>query len=1379
MKENGEWRIQNPEFRIRKVVFYFLSSVFWLLSMAPPSMGLVVTEVMYHSADAGEGLEFIELYNNRAVFEDLSGYAFTNGIEYTFAPGTILEAKQYLVVARNPVALAASYGLMNVRGPYSGRLANDGERIELSDSAGQILISFRYDEQAPWPASPDGTGHSLVLARAGGDPEEASTWSPSTYIGGTPGGPDEGQAEAEEASLAVLVGLGQSGRYFKGRSEPSPDWAGRATTNWTKISFEDDPARTAWSEGASGFGYSSESDELQYIGTQTNDMSGNYMSLYIRLPFTLTNRQIESFTQLQAEVHYDDGYVLYLNGTRVAASSGISGNPPTHDQSGGTATDPPVALVDLTSRLNWLVAGTNVLAMQVHNASLSGSSDCFGSPILRAIVGNAGGGDDPRARLVINELLANSDAGAGVDWIELFNPGPVPVDLSNVYLSDDPADLLKCRLADGVVLQPGEFWTVSEGTGPDDFDFALDSTGETVFLTTTMPLDIGDPAPNRVLDAVRFGPTEPEVTFGRFPDGSERLSALSAATFDAPNAEPWIGDIVINEIMYHHVMRDERYEYIELYNRGSHTISLAGWAFTDGIDYTFASDTEIGPGAYLVVAKDPDFLAGLYNALVVGSNLVGPYVGGLADHSERIRLSYPLESIDPDTQEAVIVMVTADEVTYYDGGRWPSWADGEGASLELRDPRSDNDTPGAWADSDESAKTTWAPFSFTIEANDSTYTHDQINIFDMMLLNRGEVLVDDLSVTMGRGNILRNSGFESAEANWRRLGNHVRSFATTNDSRSGFRSLHLIATGHGDPGANRINQSIPSGTVGKVTFSGWARWLRGSRFLLLRTARELSPVQPPRPSHAFELQMPLDLGTPGRQNTAFVANRGPDILDVEHTPVLPAAGEAIIVTARVKDNDGVTSVVLYYRSEGASRFTNTPMRDNGLGDDLVAGDGVFTAEIPGASGATMRAFYIQATDGQAITQFPTRLQPTAEVPERTCLVRVGDTQVISQFATYRIWLSDDVVRTFRSRANLSNELLDCTFVYNDTDVFYNARLRYRGSPFIRSGSNQNPFGREAYRITFNPDQKFGDREEINIDTGEGSDRGILQERASYWFYKQMGLQYSTQEFVRPIINGNSHSAFEDVRKIDGDYIDKWFPFDNEGYIHKIDDYFEYSATGTQHRNLDEGLKYDSSHPLLKETFRWGFEKRSHRQNDEWQHLFDLAVALNTRSSSPAYESSIESVIHPEHFAKVLAIRHALGDWDSYGYTRGKNNYFYYALPEGKWYLIPWDIDFTLGSGNGPTTSLFSITSGEFPEVNQFLNYSKYRQMYIDAFKELVNGPWKTSYGTSSPPTAFDMFLDDAADALIADGAGDGRRDGIKQFVRDRRAYILTQIPSGR
>jgi len=1345
---------------------------------AQPAAALIVSEVMYHPVDADEKLEFVELYNEQAVLEDLSGYKFTNGIEYTFAPGTTLASRQYLIVARDPAALQAAYDISGVYGPFTGRLNNDGERIDLSNASGEILISLRYGDARPWPASPDGTGHSLVLARPGSDPQEASSWSPSTFIGGTPGGPDQfQQAAGEDPSVVTLVGVGHPGRYFKGFAEPSPGPNGQATTAWTQIQFYDNATRTPWKEGPSGYGYSYDPAELQYIGTETNDMSGSYISIYARLPFSLTQDQIASFSRLEAEVHYDDGYVLYLNGVRVAASAAIQGTPPAYNASGGPATEPPPANVDLTDRMNLLVAGTNMLAIQVHNATLSGSTDCFGSPILRGIIGEPGGGDDPRTRLVINELLANSDAAAGTDWIELYNPGPAAVDLSDVYLSDDRLDLLKYRMPAGVVLQPGEFRTVREGTRPGEFRFALSSSGETVYVTAAT--NDAHPVPVRILDAVRYDAMEPEMTFGRFPDGADRFDFLGMATFNAPNAQPLVRDIVINEIMYHHATADERYEYIELYNRGTTSVSLSGWAFTDGIDYTFGAGTRMAPRSYLVVAQDPEFLAGVYPNLVVGSNLVGPYTGGLGDHSERIRLSYPLKQVNPNMGDAETAMITADEVTYYDGGRWPSWADGQGASLELRDPRGNNDAPDAWADSNESGKTVWKPFSFTIESSDSRYTHDQVTVFDLMLLNSGEVLLDDLSLNIVRSNHLDNGGFENGESSWRILGNHVRSFVTNADRRSGSRALHLIATGHGDPGANRINQSISGVNAGRVIFSGWARWLRGSRFLLLRVTRERSPVQPPRPANAFELDMPLNLGTPGLQNTAFVPNRGPDILDVRHAPVLPAAGEPIVVTACTADNDGVRSVTLYYRSEGASAFLNSPMLDDGSGNDQIAGDGVFTATIPGAAAGTMRAFYIEASDGSASTRFPTRLEPSADAPERTCLVRVGDASLNTRFATYRLWLSDDVLNAFRSRSNLSNELMDCTFVYNNTEVFYNVGIRYRGSPFLRSGSGRDPRDRYAYRLEFNPDRKFRGREEVNLDNTEGSERGPLQERASYWFYRQMGLQYSMQEYVWPIINGRNNGIYEDVQKIDGDYIDKWFPADNQGYIYKIDDYFEYSADGTSHTNLDEGLKYDSKHPLLKETYRWGFEKRSHRENDNWDHLFDFAVAMNTPSSSPAYEQSIESVIHPEHLARVLAIRHAVGDWDSYGYRRGKNNGFYYALPEGKWYLLPWDIDFTLGSGDSATTNLFSMTTSQFPEVNQFLNYPKYRQMYLQAFAELVAGPWQTSYGTGNPATAFDRFLDDAANALTAEGLGDGRRNAIKQFVRDRRAYILTQVPTGR
>ena len=198
------------------------------LWITQPCAALVISEIMYHPVEVGgtpdgdENLEFIELYNNRATREDLSAYRLGNGVEYTFPAGTILAGKEYLVVARDAAAVQIAYGISGVHEWTSGKLNNDGERIELSNSNGEIIISFRYNDGRPWPAAADGTGHSLVRVKAAGDAEEASTWAISTFIGGTPGGPDEAQAGPGQQDTVTLVDVGHPGRYFKGLREPSP-----------------------------------------------------------------------------------------------------------------------------------------------------------------------------------------------------------------------------------------------------------------------------------------------------------------------------------------------------------------------------------------------------------------------------------------------------------------------------------------------------------------------------------------------------------------------------------------------------------------------------------------------------------------------------------------------------------------------------------------------------------------------------------------------------------------------------------------------------------------------------------------------------------------------------------------------------------------------------------------------------------------------------------------------------------------------------------------------------------------------------------------------------------------------------------------------------
>jgi hypothetical protein len=162
---------------------------------------LRITEIMYNPP-AG-GFEYVELYNaSPGVALDLTGVKFTQGIDYTFAPGTVIPPGGYLVLARTGdfAAFRSFYGLgpsVVVIGPYSGSLDNAGERLTLRTSVGGTdIVSFTYSDGRGWAATADGVGHSLVLDPAAlateqnGTAEYGGNWLPSVYLKGSPGRAD-------------------------------------------------------------------------------------------------------------------------------------------------------------------------------------------------------------------------------------------------------------------------------------------------------------------------------------------------------------------------------------------------------------------------------------------------------------------------------------------------------------------------------------------------------------------------------------------------------------------------------------------------------------------------------------------------------------------------------------------------------------------------------------------------------------------------------------------------------------------------------------------------------------------------------------------------------------------------------------------------------------------------------------------------------------------------------------------------------------------------------------------------------------------------------------------------------------------------------------
>ncbi|HKX62467.1 MAG TPA: lamin tail domain-containing protein, partial [Verrucomicrobiae bacterium] len=151
--------------------------------------GLVISEIMYHPKTTNLH-EYIEIFNSNPFFEDLSGYSISGAIDYTFPPGTVIQGGSFLVLARNPSAFQTLYG-MSALGPWVGATTNglpgEGGRVRLRSEARATLIDVDYGTRAPWPVAPDGTGHSLVLARPSYGEADPRAWAASDTMGGSPG----------------------------------------------------------------------------------------------------------------------------------------------------------------------------------------------------------------------------------------------------------------------------------------------------------------------------------------------------------------------------------------------------------------------------------------------------------------------------------------------------------------------------------------------------------------------------------------------------------------------------------------------------------------------------------------------------------------------------------------------------------------------------------------------------------------------------------------------------------------------------------------------------------------------------------------------------------------------------------------------------------------------------------------------------------------------------------------------------------------------------------------------------------------------------------------------------------------------------------------
>src|SRR5437588_131975 len=107
----------------------------------------------------------------------------------------------------------------------------------------------------------------------------------------------------------------------------------------------------------------------------------------------------------------------------------------------------------------------------------------------------------------------------------------------------------------------------------------------------------------------------------------------------------------------------------------------------------------------------------------------------------------------------------------------------------------------------------------------------------------------------------------------------------------------------------------------------------------------------------------------------------------------------------------------------------------------------------------------------------------------------------------------------------------------------------------------------------------------------------------------------------------------------------------------------------------------------------------------------------------------DTIANYEQWMRIFACQHTVGNWDSYGYNRGKNDYTYKGQ-NGRFEQMTWDIDFTMGVGGGDASQdLINPSANPIsdPRVVGMFKTPVILRAYWRALQDIINGPLNNSF----------------------------------------------------
>ena len=386
------------------------------------------------------------------------------------------------------------------------------------------------------------------------------------------------------------------------------------------------------------------------------------------------------------------------------------------------------------------------------------------------------------------------------------------------------------------------------------------------------------------------------------------------------------------------------------------------------------------------------------------------------------------------------------------------------------------------------------------------------------------------------------------------------------------------------------------------------------------------------------------------------------------------------------------------------------MVDNGAAGDAVAGDGIFSATIPGQPARTVVAFLVSARDSLGGTNiFPADIKSNAGVP-RECVVAFGDATPGGSFKHHHVFITQNWAnrwaqgpRGFPTRCTMGpgSMAADASSMIGRGAMPAALITNTRALPITSLAGHHWEVPRD--------DLLYGvsalDKEHV---PGNGAldDNTLQREQACYWMAHQIGIngQNQNRRYYVLFIDGNRLSPLmEDAETPDADVVAEYFPTDTGGYLYKNHSWFEgdVEPAGT-YINFDNQSwcvlgrftttinGVPNQYKLAR--YRWNYWAHEYPGSaNDYSAVFDLIDAANIPTTSPAYYAQMEALVDTEQWLRLSAMEHASGDWDSF-FTQNQWNMYIYKPTHGKWTALKWDWNIALNLGGTASWGLMEATS---------------------------------------------------------------------------------------